>query len=298
MLFGAICNDPAQDADRLYQPYLEIIDPTNCAYTATLELDKIVVENASIRTTVDISVGRGAGCEGSSLVGNEGTVFVSDASRGIITADFYLCHRHVRENRDSVVSRFESHVFVMAIEDVLAKAPSPSDPERCCIEWKDLSPSAAVFSYFSEGSDRYRLFSRHSYVAGFRYASPIQPLVPKEPKGPRCFFIYDFNPYRETSDLLPGVVLEDPDPKTNYPSGASEITREVIGGLSCWKMRFDLPGAEEDVEKCHVALTEAGIVLFEVCHLVPPLLDGSVLMSFFLQLNGPGEESITVFSIW
>ena len=40
--------------------------------------------------------------------------------------------------------------------------------------------------------------------------------------------------------------------------------REVIGGLSCRRMRFDLPVGEEGVEKCHVTLADGGLVLFEV----------------------------------
>lgn len=122
----------------------------------------------------------------------------------------------------------------------------------------------ALFSYSSGHEDRYRLFSRHSYVSGFRYASPIQPLAPEVPMGPRCFFVYDFNPHGEPSDSLPGAGAEDPHPETDFPRSASEITREVVGGLNCWRMRFDLPVAEEDVQKCHVALTDGGVVLFEV----------------------------------
>jgi len=179
----------------------------------------------------------------------------------VITADVYL---YLRDG----LRQFESYVFVMDIENVLAKAPSPSGPGQRFIEWKDLSPSAAMFSYSSLDDDPYRIFSRHSYVSGFRYASPIQPLVPEDPKSPRSFFVYDFNPHRETSGSLPGAALENPDPGTGYRKGAGEITREVIGGLSCWRMRFDLPAAEEDIKKCHVALTDGGIILFEVCCLM------------------------------
>jgi len=261
VLFGAIRNDPNKDPNRLRQPYLEIIDPTNPASVTTLELDKSVVEHTSSHSTVDISVGSGAGHEEGLLTGDSGMPFVSDTSRGVITADVYL---YLRDG----LRQFESYVFVMDIENVLAKAPSPSGPGQRCIEWKDLSPSAAMFSYSSVDDDPYRIFSRHSYVSGFRYASPIQPLVPEDPKSPRSFFVYDFNPHRETSGSLPGAALEDPDPGTGYRKGASEITREVIGGLSCWRMRFDLPAAEEDIKKCHVALTDGGIILFEVCCLM------------------------------
>jgi hypothetical protein len=180
----------------------------------------------------------------------------------MITADVYLYHRDFWEGDD--LPQFESYVFVLNIEDVLAKVPSPSDLGQRCIEWKDLRPSAAMFSYSSGDEDRYRIFSRHSYVSGFRYASPIQPLVPEDPNGLRCFFVYDFNPYRETSDSLPAPAPEDPEQEMGYPQSASEITREVIGGLGCWKMRFDLPAAGEGVKKCHISLTDSGVVLFEV----------------------------------
>lgn len=261
VLFGAIRNDPNQDADRLYHPYLEIIDPTNPTCATTLELDNNVVKHSSARSSVDISVGSGACHEDGFLTGSGGMPFFPDAARGIITADVYLYHHGIFEDDNSTLPRFESYVFVLDIEDILAKVPLPSNPERCYIEWKELFPSAAMFAYFSVDDDRYRIFSRHSYVAGFRYASPIQPLVPENPKGPRCFFIYDFNPHRETPDQLPGAS----DPETGYAKGASEMTREVIGGLSCWRTRFDLPTAEEDIKKCHIALTDAGVVLFEVC---------------------------------
>ena len=268
VLFGAIRNNPNQDADQLYHLCLEIIDTTSSTCAATFELDKSVVKHASIYLSVDISVGSSAGPEEGSLTGSGGMPFAPDTSRGIITADVYLHHHEVFDSGDSDLPRFESYVFVLDVEDILAKVPSPPNLERHHIEWKDLSPSAAVFSYSSPDNDQYRIFSRHSYMAGFRYASPIQPLVPEDPGGPRCFFIYDFNSYRGALDLLPGAVLEDPDPKTGYLKGASEITREVIGGLSYWRMRFDLPTAEEDSKKYHISLTDSGIVLLEVCYLM------------------------------
>ena len=54
----------------------------------------------------------------------------------------------------------------------------------------------------------------------------------------------------------------------------------VIGGLSCWRMRFDLPAAEEGIKNCHVALTDSGVVSFEVCHLVSSGWSG-IYMCFF-----------------
>lgn len=263
MLFGAVRNDPYKDADRRDHPYLEIIDPTDPARSTTLQLDTGVVKHRSYYSSVDISVGGGVGREEAFLIGSGGMPFAPDTSRGIITADVYLYHRDPEdEHQDG--PQFESYVFILDSEDMLAKTPSPSNPGQCYVEWKDLSLSAATFSY-SAVNDRYRIFSRHSYVIGFCYASPIQPLAPEDPEGPRCFFVYDFNPYRETSDLLPSG---GPDPKTNYLRNASEITREVIGGLSCWRMRFDLPAAKESVRRCHVALTDGGVVLFEVCYLM------------------------------
>jgi hypothetical protein len=80
---------------------------------------------------------------------------------------------------------------------------------------------------------------------------------------------------------LPGVVLKDPDPEVGYLKSASEITREVIGGLNCWSMRFDLPAAEEDIKKCHVALTDGGVVLFEVFCLAPCFSKWLILMCFW-----------------
>jgi hypothetical protein len=267
VLFGAIRNGPTRDRNHTDHPFLEIIDPTDTTYTTKLELDKSFVKRTSAYTTVDISVGSPGSCEGSVLIGQGDVPFASEISRGIISADVYCCHRDAGE--DNNIPLFEALVFIMNAEDILSKVPSPSNPEQRYIEWRDLSPSAATFPYASmAGDDRYRIFSRHSYVAGFRYVSPVQPLDPEDPLGPRCFFVYDFNPHREASDPLPCVVPEDPDPETGYHRSASEIIREVVGGLSCWKTRFDLPAARDDVEKCHVALTDGGIVLFEVRYLV------------------------------
>ena len=262
VLFGAIRNHPEVDLDRMHHPFLEIVDPTSPSHTTKLELEKSVVKHGSAYTTVDISVGSPANCEGSSLTRDGGVSFVSGNCRGLLSADVYCCHRNPWEVGSP---RYEARVSILNIEDVLSMAPSPSDPEQRYIEWKDLASSVAMFSYTStDGDDRYRIFSRHSYVAGFRYVSPIQPLHLELPMGPRCFFVYDFNPHRGTSDPLPRAAPEDTDPETGHHKCASEITREVVGGLSCWKMKFDLPAAGEDVEKCHVGLTDGGIVLFEV----------------------------------
>ena len=275
ILFGAIRNDSNQYVGPRRQPYLEIIDSTNPAGVTYLELDKNALRHTSLESTIDISVGSGAGHEEASPVGIGDMPFVSDTSRGIITADVYLYHGGTHN-----FPRFESYVFVVDIEDTLTKIPSPSDPEQCYIEWEDLRSSTAVFSYSTADRDQYRIFSRHSYVSGFRYASPIQPLVPEVPEGRRCFFVYDFNPHRETSGSIPGSLFEDPDPEVGYPRSASEITREVVGGLNCWRMRFDLPAAEEGIQKCHVALTDGGVVLFEVRPSV--LLFGAVRYSLVL----------------
>jgi len=289
VLFGAIRNEPNQYVGPRRQPYLAIVDSTNPADITYLELDKKALRNTSLHSTVDISVGCGAGHEEASPVGSGGMPLVSDTSRGIITADVYL--RHPDEHN---FSRFESYVFIVDIEDTLAKVPSSLDPEQYYIKWEDLRWSAAMFSYSTADQDQYRIFSRHSYVSGFRYASPIQPLVPEYPEGPRCFFVYDFNPHRETPDSFLGSLFEDPDPETGYPRSASETTREAVGGLSCWRMRFDLPAAGEDVRKCHVALTDGGIVLFEVCLLYLSLL-GEVRNSyvfFTVEQSGRGVHHI------
>lgn len=259
ILFGSMRHDTDRGGHRSH-PYLEIVDPTRPTDVTTLELDKSVVTYSS-DTSVSIKVGTGARDEEDSLTGNRGMPFVSDTARGIVVTEVNLYHRDARGGDDS--TRFESFVFVMNIEDLLTIVSSPLNPESRCVEWEDLCSSVAMFSYYSTGQDRYRIFPRESYVSGFRYASPIQPLVPKNPDGPRCFFIYDFNPCRETSDSLPGAA-EDHPPGMNYPRGASETTREVIGGLSCWKAKFDLPAAGEGVKKCHVTLIDSGVVLFEV----------------------------------
>ena len=262
ILFGAIRNDSNQNADRQCQPYLQIMDSAESTNVTVLELDKSVVKHTLSHSIVDISVGTGAGHEEGSLMGDMGMPFIPDTTRGIITADVYLYHPDIVEGDD--LPQFESYVFVMDIENLLVKVPSSPNPEQRYVEWRDSCLSAAVFSYSSVDPDQYRLFSRHSYVSGFRYASPIQPLAPGDPSGPRCFFVYDFNPYREASDSFPGVMAEDPHPDMVYPGSASEMTREVVGGLSCWRARFDLPPAERSVEKCHIALADGGVVLFEV----------------------------------
>lgn len=262
VLFGAVCSDLLQDMDHPHRPYLEIVDPINPTYTTRLELDKSVMKHARVYSTVDISVGSGAGSEGRFLEHN-GAPFTSDVSRGIISADIYCYHRGAGEGPNPLW--YESYIFILRIEDILRRAPSPSNPEQHCLEWKDLSPSGTMFYYAStNAADQYRIFSRHSYVSGSRYVSPIQPLDPQNPMGPRCFSVYDFNLHRETSIPLPGAGLEDPDSETGYPKHASEVTREVVGGLRCWRMRFDLPAAGEGVAKCSVSLTDGGVILFEV----------------------------------
>jgi hypothetical protein len=297
VLFGALCNDPDQDTDRLYHPYLEIMDPTDPIHSTILELDDGAVKHASTDCMVDISLGSGMGHEESPPIGNGGMPFISDTSRGIISADVCCCNHDTGGPND--IPRYESRVFVLYIEDVLSKVPSPPNPEQHCVEWKDLSPSAGMFSYASMHDDRYRIFSRHSYVTAFRYASPIRPLDPEDSTGRRCFFVYDFNPHRETLDPLPGAALSTPDPATGYPKRADEIVREVVGGLSCWRMRFGLPAPAEDIDKCHVALTDGGVVLFEVRYRLKSFSEwfDSDAVSFE-QLSASGEESLTVFSMW
>ena len=292
MLFGAIPSNIGNHADHSSHPYLEIIDPITPTHAIRLELDKSPAKHTSTYSTVDISIRNGASHEESSSAGNGGMPFALDPSRGVISAYTY-CYNCNGE--DTNLPWYESHVFVMDIGDIVSKILPLSNPEQRCIEWKNLAPYAAVFSDASVGNDRYRIFSRHAYMAGFRYVSPIQPLDPKDLMGPRCFFIYDFNPYREALDCHPG--LGDLDPETGYPKGASEIVREVVGGLGCWKMRFDLPAAGEDVEKCYVALTAGGVVLFEVRRLASFLerLDSDL---HSLKSNALDEETITVFSMW
>jgi hypothetical protein len=266
ILFGAIRDGP--NVLRRCQPYLEISDPTNPTGVTTLELDESALKDISSHFIVDIDfrVRSGAGHEEGSLAGNRGIPFVPDISRGIITADLHLFHRNHHPQHDGL-PRFESYVSVMDIESMLTKVPSLSNPEQRCIEWKDLCSSAATFHYSSLDEDQYRLFSRESYASGFRYVSPIQPLLGNA-DGPRCFFVYDFNPCREASDLLPDSAPEDPESGVGYPQSTSETTREVAGGLCCWRTRFDLPVADENVRKCHVSLTDGGVVLFEVRRLV------------------------------
>lgn len=275
VLFGAISGDPNQGAERPPHPYLEIIDPTNPSCAIKLELNNDVGKHTSTYSTVDISIRSGATHEQISPTENWGIPFVSDPCRGVISAYVYCYNRDGGENR---LPWYETHVFILDIENILSKASPLSRPGQHYIGWKDMASSTAIFSDTSVGNDLYRVFSRHAYVAGFRYVSPVQPLSPDDTTGPRCFFVYDFNPYREAPGHSPRATVGNPDPETGYSKGASEITSEVIGGLSCWKMRFDLPTAAGDVEKCHVALTDCGVVLFE----------SSI----------SGQEIITVFSIW
>jgi hypothetical protein len=295
ILFGAIRNGP--DAVRQYQPYLEISDPTNPTEATTLELDENALKDISSHFIVDTDfrVRSGAGHEEGSPAGDGGIPFVPDTSRGIITADLHLFHRNHHPQHDGL-PRFESYLFVMDIEGMLTKVPSPSNSEQRCIEWKDLCSSAATFHYSSLDEDQYRLFSRESYASGFRYVSPIRPLL-GNPDGPRCFFVYDFNPCREASDFLPVSAPEDPGSGASYPQSAREITRGAVG-LGFWRMRFDLPAADENIKRCHISLTDGGVVLFEVCWLMTYSLGRFDVYTHFSQVNALGEECITVFSMW
>ena len=277
VLFGALRID--HNTGRQQQPYLEISDPVSSNGAIVLELDGNVLERASPGSVVHITLWTGAGREDSSLAGNGGVPFVPDPSRGIVAIDvsFLYCDRPPQRGR---FPRFASYVFVMDIEGLLAKVPSSSNLEQCCIEWKDLYSSVASFYYHSSDEDRYALSSRDLYVSGFRYASPIQPLL-ENPDGPRCFFVYDFNPYREMAGFLPGSSQEVPEPGVGYPRSASEITREVIGGLGCWRMRFDLPAMEEGFTRCHVSLMDGAVVLFEVRWLATCSLKWSDAHAYF-----------------
>ena len=69
-------------------------------------------------------------------------------------------------------------------------------------------------------------------------------------------------------DPLSGTVLEDHGPETGYLKGVNEIIKEVIDWWNCWRVRFNIPAAEEDVKKHYVALADSGVLLFEVCCLV------------------------------
>ena len=267
VLFGASPNGPTRDADLAGYPFLEIIDPTCPTYTTRLELDKSFLRRTSAYATVEISLGGSEGFEGSTFTGDGGMPFFSEVSRGIISVDVYCCDRNAGGINNPPLG--EAFLFILNMEDILSKVPSPSNLGQRYLKWEDLSSLAATFHYASmDEDDRYLISSRHSYVAGFRYVSPIQPLYPEDPMGPRCFFVYDFNPHRRMSGPLPSAVPKDSDPETGYNKSASEITREVVGGLGCWKMRFDLPAAGGNIRHCHVALTDGGFVLFEVRYLM------------------------------
>ena len=136
-----------------------------------------------------------------------------------------------------------------------------------------LRSSTATSSYHSGGANKYMIFSRQSYVSGSRYTSPIQSLVPEDPKGLRCFFIYDFNPHRELPDPFPQHCRRGLDPEINYPQSASQIADEVIGGLSCWRVRFDLPAMEEDIERCNATLMDGRAVISEVYYFLSRSLE-------------------------
>lgn len=259
VLFSGIRRDSNRATDGTYHPYLEIIDPIDNSGSTILELDKPVFTRISENPTVHIRLSNGGGHEKGFVAENEDMPFVLDASRGIISAE--VCW----QSPDA--QHFELHVFVLEIESVLSKVPSPPGLERRYIEWKDISPSTAVFSYDSRLAGQSAILSRYSYVAGFRYVSPTQLLYPNNPMSPRCFFVYDFNPLREAPDPLAGTTPEDSNSEMGYQRSASEVTRDVVGGLSCWRMRFDLPVAEADLDRCQVALMDGGPVLFEVGHL-------------------------------
>lgn len=267
MLFGGVGLGPGPEgAGRPRYPYLEIVDPTSGTRYTTMSLNKSVFRGATMYSTFNVRVQSGAGLGNCSPTENERIPFVSDPSRGIICAEVY-CYTEEKPCSGS-------HEFVLDIEDMLSNVPSPLNPRRRHVKWKDLSSSTAVFSYGSRRAnpditERYRvddlrrLQSGFSCVAGFRYASQTQPIDPNNQTGLWCFFVYDFNPHRGSPDLPPGDTLQDPDPKWGYIKSASEITREVVGGLSRWKMRFDLtPG--ENFEGCEVTLTDHGVVLFNV----------------------------------
>lgn len=287
MLFGGIRRDPDPEADCLYYPYLKIIDPTSRTCSTTLALDKSVFNDATKYSTINIRVRSGAGLADCSLAENEGIPFVSGASRGIICAEVYWQSPRTQRARRSL-----ANVFVLDIEEMLSKVPSALNLRRHRVKWKDLSSSTAVLSYGPAHTGLYRVPSGCSCVAGFRYASPTQLLDPKNPMGPRCFFVYDFNPHRGTPDILTSAAPRDPDLELDYEESASEITREVVGGLSCWKTRFDLPAAGEDHKGCPVALTDGGFVLLEVrCLAVFPGW-------FNIHLCSLEKDSITVFSIY
>ena len=258
VLFGGIRSNPNPGADCFYHPYLEIIDPAVRTCSTILELDESVFKHASRDSKPYIRVCSGAGHERGPFTENESMPFVCDASRGIINV---VIHWHTPDTGQ--VRYFESYVPILDIEGVLSMVPS--DFKRRHAQWKDLSRSTAVFSYDYHHAAPNRVLWRDSYVAGFRYVSPTQPLDPTHPTGLRCSFVYDFNPYRETPDPLASAVLGDLDPdSTGNQKTPSKITREVIGGLSCWKTRFDLPAAALGVAACHVSLTDGGVVVFEV----------------------------------
>lgn len=259
VLFGAVRDDSVRDADHP-QTFLEIVDPTDPTRSTKLELGKSVMQPS--RSCIFITLRSGAGHEGNPVTGSGGIPFVSDASRGSISVEVHFAPGCGNFNTPLL---WGIHAFILDIEDILRKVPSPSNKY---VGLEDVSRYLVVFSCDRGGGpDWYRILSRHPFVVGFRYASVVGPLDPENPKGPRCFYIYDFNPYRESSEPITGPGLEDPDPETGYPKGASEITREVVGGLGCWKARFDVPPAEGDIERCSVALTNSGVVLFEVCGL-------------------------------
>jgi hypothetical protein len=263
VLFGGIRRDSDPDTDVHHCPYLEIIDPTDPTCFTTLELDKSIFKYASKHNTARIRVCSGAGHEKGILAEEGGALFVSDASIGIIGVEVYWFTLDFQR-----ATNFELSVFALDVEGVLSKVPSSLDLEQRHVEWKDLSPSAAIFSYDSQQVTLNGILENHSYLAGFRYVSPTQPLDTENPMGSRCFFVYDFNPHRETPGPLPGAAHEGSDPETGFPKSASKITREVVGGLSCWKMRFDLPAAEEGLDESHVALVDGGVVLFQVRFLI------------------------------
>ena len=111
VLFGAIRNDPNPDVYCLYHPYLEIIDPTSCTCSTTLELDESVFKRASKDSSIHIRCVVVRVTKKVSLQKNEGMRFVSDANRGIISVEIYHCTPETQE-----VQYFEASAFILDTE--------------------------------------------------------------------------------------------------------------------------------------------------------------------------------------
>ena len=179
VLFGGIHHDLNPDDDCLYRPYLEITDPTDGTCSTTLELEKSTIQHPSGYTAPKIRLRSGVGLEQGPFDEKEGMPFVSDAARGIIGAEVYWSALDTRGIRLSV--------FVLDIEGLFSKLPSPSDLQQRHVRWKDVSPSVAIFSHDSQQNFLRARSSRYPYVAGFRCASQPQLLDSNNPAGPRCF---------------------------------------------------------------------------------------------------------------